>query len=178
MRYAVGNMTRTLISAVIALVVVLAAPAWGQDVNDDELVLVHELSVVVQDEVKNGCLTQPEVLKATAEQAFRSAGIRVVDPTASATHRVNILAMGGEVVAGSCVVRFDLQLWRGAQVPEGHHVIAEAALYRRLLGADKQTMRARLADAVREDVTDLTTAITKARANNKKESQESPPKDE
>ena len=73
-------MTRRLIP-MIALVVGLAAPAWGQNFNDDELALVRGLGVTVQDEVKDGCLPKPEVLKTAAELVFRSAGIVVVDPT-------------------------------------------------------------------------------------------------
>lgn len=136
--------------------------------NENELRLVSGISVLLSDEVKRGCLKNPNALKVEAELVLRRSGISVAD---SAPYYLVIAPLGwemmrGEQPTGECVVTMRLQLVRYEKVFQGHSAII--LVYDKsylLTGHSKSEMQERLRAQVSETVSDLANEILKARGH-------------
>ncbi len=102
-----------------------SAFAEGSYQNEDELRLVRAVSVWVNDQVKDGCLPNPNALKIEAELILRRSGISVSEGPKPDNYRLVIDSKGFESRldgrgSGACTVNLDLKLGRIAKVAEGH----------------------------------------------------------
>jgi hypothetical protein len=93
-------MTRNLI--LVSVLVLLAKPAVGQDYIDPaQLRAVSAVRVELIDNVTNGCLPQPAILKRGAERILRRSGIVIGETTDENPHKLRIVLDGGETIDGS-----------------------------------------------------------------------------
>jgi hypothetical protein len=117
-------MTRNHILAVgLAL---LAMPAAGQDYIDPvQLRAVNAVRVELIDNITNGCLPQPTVLKLRAERLLRRSGIIIGRTTNEKPHKLRIVLKGGETIDGSarrsgyCKASYYLELSRIKKMSDG-----------------------------------------------------------
>ena len=158
----------------LVLVIVLAAFSTsafseGMYQDDDELRLVRAVLVVIEDDVRDGCHSNPNALKVEAELILRRSGISLSE---SAHYRLSIAPFGGALKSaggqsmGGCVATLRLELGRFAQVPEGHAALIIA--YRDEVlwtGHTKSAMREALRTSVSELVSEIANEILKARGN-------------
>ena len=110
----------------LVLIIALAAFstsafAEGSYQNEAELRLVQNVSVQIGDEVRDGCLSNPNALKVEAELILRRSGISI---TEARDHALLITAIGWERKStsgqglGNCGARLDVELLRYLQVPD------------------------------------------------------------
>ena len=153
--------------ALIVALVAFSTPAFAEGVfqDDKELRLVQSISVGVQDFVVDGCLPNPNALKAEAKLTIQESGIRVGD----SGYQLSIVLQGREPAyesgegAGLCIVRLDVDLLRWATVQEGHISLVIAYKKVGLFDAKKAEMQELLQKSVSFFVTDLANEILKAR---------------
>ena len=131
--------------------------------------MVRAVSVSVEDGVRDGCLSNPNALKVEAELIFRRSGISLSE---SAHYYLVIVIFGGAQKTasgqdkGTCVATLTLELWRFAEVPEGHAALITAYRMSFLwVGQPKSGMQENLRTKVSEFVSDLANEILKARGN-------------
>ena len=117
-------MTRNHILA--SVLVLLAVPAVGQDYTDPvELDALSAIRVELIDNVENGCLPQPAVLKIGAEKILRRSGILIGETTDENLHKLRIALDGGEAIDGSgkrvgyCSADYYLELSRTKIMSDG-----------------------------------------------------------
>ena len=157
----------------LVLVVALAAFstsafAKGSYQDENELRLVRAVLVVIEDGVKDGCLSNPNALKVEAELILRRSGISLSksDPYYSLVIRPygwEIKSEGGQPIG--CVVVLDINLWRSTRVPEGHAALITAYRKNGLISGSKSWIQENLRTSVSEIVSDLANEILKARGN-------------
>ena len=158
---------------VIALVA-FSTPAFaeGSNQSEAELRLVRSVLVyIIEDQVTDGCLSNPNALKVEAELILRRSGISVTATDLDPHHyQLEILPVGwerkleGGQSLGSCSVKMHLEMWRFAKVPEGHEALITAYEADVILIGNKAGMQERLRTEVSETVSDLASEILKARA--------------
>lgn len=117
-------MTRNHILA--GVLMLLAVPAAGQDYIDPaQLRALSAVRVELIDNVKNGCLPQPTVLKLGVERILRRSGIMIGGTTDKNSHKLRIVLDGGETIDGSarrsgyCRAVYYLELSRTRRMSDG-----------------------------------------------------------
>jgi hypothetical protein len=155
----------------LALIVALAAFstsafAEGGYQDGNELRLVRSVMVSVWDEVKDGCLSNPNALKVEAELILRRSDVGVSEEPLD--YRLGITTSGWEIISsrqptGTCMAMVEVSLWRYAKVPEGHwaFVTAYTTTYL-MLGSTKASTQETFHARVSEYVSDLANEILKA----------------
>jgi hypothetical protein len=152
------------------LVLVVALAAFSTSAfayqSEKELRLVRDISVFIEEEVTDGCLSNPDALKVEAELILRRSGVKVSNRGPfGENYMLQINALGWEQ-NGRCVTTLSLELWRFAKPPEGHSALIIAYDQSALLaGYGKTEMQDRLRNAVSEFVSDLANEILKAQGN-------------
>ncbi len=127
------------------------------------------IRVSIQDEVEDGCLSNPNTLKVEAELILRKSGFTVEDTPRQ--YELRILAQGWETklsggqATGTCMATLNVDLERFALVPEGHVAKTVAYHHGGLLFVVKAKMQAQLRTWVSQIVSDLANEILKARGN-------------
>jgi hypothetical protein len=163
----------------LVLVIALAAFsasafAEGSRQNEAELRLVRAISVNIDDQVMDGCLSNPDALKVEAELVLRRSGISITETylLIEQHYALTITPLGRELrraggeSIGSCVAMLELTLWRVAQLLEGHPALITAYKNGILLtGYSKSNMQEELRTSVSEYVSDLANEILKAQGN-------------
>ena len=163
-----------LLRCVISAMALLATtPAMSAMLNEDEGAPIKGVVVVVTDQVKDGCLPQPNALKVQAELILRRSGIEVLQneetglgPLAFLSPTLQITALGYSFPnSSSCVVSLSSQVFRlrSQLQPEGHsgHILVYEA--QKLLGGPKAGMQSRLRETVSQHVSDFANELLKAR---------------
>jgi len=151
---------------VIALVAFSTAAFAGyQDV--DELRLVRAVSVVIDDQVKDGCLSSPNALKVEAELILRRSGIRITESDLIPELRIRPFGWerkreGGQP-SGRCVVVLAIELSRWARVPEGHLALIIAHTIRKVYLLAIQNQRCRKNSARRSRKSSVTSPMKSSR---------------
>jgi hypothetical protein len=158
----------------LALVIALAALstsafAEGAYQNEAELRLVQNVSVKILDEVKDGCLSNPNALKVEAELILRRSGVRVDGANVMSVLLISVIGWEMRTAnqrLGKCVVHTNVDLYRLTQAPEGHETLAAAyRQYVPLAGATKLETQEETRASVSEVVSDLANEILKAQGN-------------
>jgi len=80
MCYAIGMM-RLLPAVAFLALLILPQAVWGQHYDRAQLAKVKEISVSVLNDLKDGCVPSPDVLKIEAEQILKHSGINVTERT-------------------------------------------------------------------------------------------------
>lgn len=156
-------MIRFLVLFVV--LVVLTTPAVGQD---SQIGKVKAVRVFVNDQIKDGCLPQPNILQVEAELVLRQAGITVVETDDVYPHQLNIAVVGQEITVGekpmgSCVAAFDYRLTRHEQLRDGS--VGRVTAFARIgyaLGP-KDVLQQKLRENVNATGSALSNEILKAR---------------
>lgn len=149
--------------ALFLSLVAFSTTAFGAGyLNEHELKLVREVRVHMYDQVADGCLPNPKALKVGAELILRRAGIAVADDIAP--YVLLLHPLGFEQASGICAFRFDVELYRYTEVPEGHRALV-SAFRDQFLGTHltKSEMQNALRTLVTEMVSELANEIQKAR---------------
>ena len=162
----------------LVLVIALAAfstsaSAEGGYQSEAELRLVRSVLVyVIEDQVTDGCLSNPNALKVEAELILRRSGISVTASDLDPRHyQLEIMPVGwerkleGGQSLGSCSVAMHLEMWRFAKIPEGHEALTTAYETGVLLIGNKDGMQERLRTQISEFVSDLANENLKAQGN-------------
>jgi hypothetical protein len=167
-----NNRSMKPLALIVALVAFsTSAFAQGGYKHVDELRLVRSVLVyVIEDQVTDGCLSNPNALKVEAELILRRSGISVTATDLDPHHyKLGIMPVGwerkreGGQSLGSCSVQMHLEMWRFAKVPEGHEALTTAYETAVLLVGNKDGMQERLRTEVSEIVSNLANEILKAR---------------
>lgn len=158
-----------LIALVIA-VVGFGGNAQAQFKQPNELSLVRSVWVEINDDdAKDGCLPNPNVLKVEAELTLRRAGIGVVSDQMVSGFSLEVYIVGFEVKrennigTGTCAVFIDVQLYRIARVSEGHFATVDAYTNGTLLILHKNNLQEELRKLVSGFTSDLANEILKAK---------------
>ena len=132
--------------------------------DEDQLRKVKEISIVVQDNVKHGCLPSPKTLKVEAELVLRRSGIAVRERLAFNGEHLLFITVSGAADGLTCVGRLDVELLRNEKLDDGTwgNVIAAKAGY--TTATDKSDFQDNFRSNVNEATTGLANQILKARA--------------
>ena len=106
----------------------------------------HTVSVTVQDQVEDGCWTDPKTSENASKLEFTRSGYQVVDESALDSLSVRLTALGFSLNSGLCVLRYDIYATiadNSKYSMDGHEVlgIGEILLYKRsgLMTRQKKT---------------------------------------
>jgi hypothetical protein len=152
-----------------------AALAQGSYQDENEIGLLQQVYVTVYDEVTDGCLPQPDALKAEAELVLRRSGISMFDGEPGQFRAINgkyaldisVVGFGSITRDETCAFRLDLDLYRYAVVPEGHLALIWAYRSAGVGSFRKTEMQEQLRSATSGATADLASAILKARHHTK-----------
>lgn len=148
-----------------AAILLMASPvtAAAQYVDVDQLPKVSAVYVSVSDNVKGGCLPQPNALKVEAELILRRSGIKVVDLHAAGRHRLDINTIGFADSKYRCVVSFAFELYRFETLSDKSLGLILSASTSGVLANSKSKTQQALRETVNQYTTKLANEILKAR---------------
>jgi hypothetical protein len=164
-----------MIQIVVSLIfwMLLATPAVGQNISDSaQLSKVEAVRVVVVDHVRDGCLTNADVLKVEAEIILHGSGIKVVETNGENPHQLLIDVVGGEmrrkgdsgpIPTGACTAAVASNLFRDEYLRDGSVGRVVAFMIRAQTFVMKKEFQQHLRMMINEYVTALANQITTAR---------------
>jgi len=150
--------------SLFVLFVLLATPAMGQDfVAHEQLRKVKVVRVVVTDNLGNGCVPQPHVMKIEAEQILRRSGIILVETNDRSPHYLDISWLGATPSMHVCATGVTISLQRFELLPDKSVGNVQAYFSRHFLSDLKINFQQRLRETVGRHVNLLANEILKAR---------------
>jgi len=164
-----------MIRIVVSLIfwVLLATPAVGQNISDPaQLSKVEAVRVVVVDHVRDGCLTNADVLKVEAEIILRGSGKKVIETNGEHPHQLLIDVVGGEmrrkgesgpIPTGTCTAAVVSSLFRDEYLRDGSIGRVVGFMVRAQTFVMKTEFQQHLRMIINEYVTALANQITTAR---------------
>lgn len=159
-----------LIVALLPALVLSVSDVRAQYYDQDQLAKVKEIRVFVEDNVTDGCLPRPIVLRTEAELILRRSGIRLESSLDS--HMLLIKATGFELKQvgtpiGACTASLDVELRNVEVLSDGSSGLVEGSSAGGTYVGPKELFQNYLREQVNEWVTELANEILKARASSK-----------
>jgi len=157
-------MKRLLPAIAIMALLILPQAAQAQFYEQAQLAKVEEIFVIVVDNVGDGCLLSPNVLKVEAELILRRSGITVTADQNEVVPWLIISPQGFEVAeTADCTGNIDVDLLQRQWLTDGTSGLVMFASDSGYLYWKKSGFQNRLRTAVNQKVTALANEILKAR---------------
>ncbi len=141
---------------IAVLILIAAHPASADYLSKDQLPKVGAIRVVLEDNVKDGCLPQPDLLKVEAELILRRSGIKVVEKPKGRPHTLVIEVNGFADSKYTCVGSYLLALGRLESLADKTPGIIISALLSYIAATHKN----RFQQYLRENINQLTTTLS------------------
>lgn len=159
-----------IVATAVFLSLAISLPAAASSFTvEPELARVQSLTVSVQDNVRDGCLPDPDALKTEAELVLRQSDLKVLDESDAAAdpeskYSVFLTALGYKTPQGLCIVSFSAEVWRFSFLKEGHGAPVVAFQWGTLLSGPTGDMQSRLREQAHIAASEIANEILKARA--------------
>lgn len=159
-----------LLLPALAILVLLILPQAAQAQSANQFAKVSEVFVNVDDDVSDGCLPSPNVLKVEAELILHRSGVRVFDDNDGFRHVLKIFINGFELtvgpdhpLTGDCTAAVFINLARWERLEDGAFgEISVIGILNSYFGPKHQFQK-QLRDGINEMVTHIADKILKAR---------------
>lgn len=146
---------------VLGVALIATTPASAQYASKNQLANVTAVNVFVGDDVKDGCLPQPNALKTEAELILRRSGIKIAEDSLT-IHTLSI-SIVGFAINGGCSASVGTQLYKFEHLANGTSGLVEAYSFSGILAGSKSGFQQQLRTDINQRVTSLANEILKAR---------------